>query len=259
VLPADSILRKLPATANLEQRIRLEALVFVADTISHAFRGLREITTRLGPKITNLTFQDRAALFSHAWTIIDQVHAARLLLRSHLRGKFGPNQKAFFDKYAAVHTLRNKMDHLNQNIANAAKQKGIAWPLFGVLSYFFVESHQCVQTEVGLSIKGGTIITITSGIPIQRPNTALVLANPAGRAIQVPVSLFTFGAFGMTFDIDGAAIDFAAVLNFASQNIDRKLREQVAKTAKETGIAVDTLMAPALANLVFEMDFIFDE
>jgi hypothetical protein len=77
-------------------RLRFEALVFAADVLTFAFSSIRDITARYGADILSISLHDRIALFTHAWTMVDQIHILRELIKTTTpTGKqMGPNQKS---------------------------------------------------------------------------------------------------------------------------------------------------------------------
>ncbi|MGC2224784.1 MAG: hypothetical protein WA624_21685 [Methylocella sp.] len=163
MLAADSILRHLPARIQPDIRLRLEALVIAADVLTFAFCSIKDITARYGRSILSVSLQDRIALFTHAWTIVDQIHVVRQLIKTMTDGQMGPIQRNFYDTYESATLMRNKMDHLAEAAQNLAGRKGMRPPIFGAISYFLVEPHQMTQTSTEPTITSGTIIPAYAG------------------------------------------------------------------------------------------------
>ena len=82
----------------------------------------------------------------------------------------GPRQSKFYADFECATLLRNGMDHLHNNVRNLAARKGTQSPLFGALSYFWVEPHQITEIDGEAVVRAGTLVTITSGsVPDERP------------------------------------------------------------------------------------------
>ena len=120
MLPSDDFLRRLPQCLAPVERLRLETLVFAHDLMEIALRRL--YTVGLGFDANDDTH--RFTMFSDAWTIADQVHVVRLILLSLTGNDRPPDTQAFISDFAAAHDMRNKMDHLDQNLRNHASNTG---------------------------------------------------------------------------------------------------------------------------------------
>ncbi|MFT3965394.1 MAG: hypothetical protein QM690_05885 [Sphingobium sp.] len=76
-------------------------------------------------------------MFSDAWTIVDQVHVVRQVVSVLTDKKTrAEDTQAYIDDFASAHILRNKMDHLNQNLPNRVKSSSeYTQAMFGMLSF----------------------------------------------------------------------------------------------------------------------------
>jgi hypothetical protein len=259
MLAHDSILRHLPARVQLETRLKFEALVFAADVLTFAFCSIRDITARYGAAISSILLHDRIALFTHAWTMVDQIHILRQLIKATTTsGQMGPNQKSFYDTYETARSMRNKMDHLTGMFQNLASRKGIHPPLFGAISYFLVEADEMVQTPAGPIVNAGTIITVSAG-SVQGDKTLIPMPNPAARPIHPPTSQFMLAAFDLELNLEEAVKVIQAILNKASEQIGEDLKRQCEAESARSGMAANDFMAePPFGEFVLEARFKFD-
>jgi hypothetical protein len=258
MLAHDSILRHLPSRVQPETRLRFETLVFAADVLTFAFCSIRDITARYGADISSISLHDRVALFAHAWTMVDQIHILRELIKTTTTGgQMGPNQKSFYDTYEPASLMRNKMDHLTRMFPNLASRKGIHPPFFGAISYFLVEAHHMVRTPAGVVVDAGTIITVASG-SVKGDKALIPMPNPAARPIHPPTSQFMLAAFDWELNLEEAVKALQAILNKASEQIGEDLKRQCEAESARSGMAANDFMAePPLGDLVLELGFKF--
>jgi hypothetical protein len=240
-------------------RLRFEALVFAADVLTFAFSSIRDITARYGADILSISLHDRIALFTHAWTMVDQIHILRELIKTTTpTGKqMGPNQKSFYDTYEAASFMRNKMDHLTGMFQKLASRRGIHPPFFGAISYFLVEAHQMVQTPAGVVVDAGTIITVAAG-SVQGDKTLIPMPNPTARPVHPPTSQFMLAAFDWELNLEEAVKALQALLNKYSEQTGEDLKRQCEAASARSGIAANDFMAePPLGDLVWKLGFKF--
>src|SRR5271157_4619204 len=108
MLPSDDFLRVLPQCLAPVERLRVETLVFAHDLMETALGRLYAV----GLEFHENNNAQRLAMFSDAWTIVDQVHVVRQVLLSLTGDDRKTDTQAFIDDFAVAHTMRNKMDHL---------------------------------------------------------------------------------------------------------------------------------------------------
>ena len=218
----ESFLRKLPVALHVKERLRYDAFVIAADIIAQAFSLLRQFTAQAGNEMENFTNGFRAHALSLCWTMVDQLHAIRQLLQPPGGTKSGPFTQAFLDAAESATSLRNRMDHLADNLDNLSKTKGSKPPLFGSLSYFHA-------ADPGAAEKRGNIITIMSG-SLHGKHT-MPCVNPAGRAFTLPTGLFTLSAFGLDLDFGSAIGALRDLIQRMESTMEDDLRGQLDQLA----------------------------
>jgi hypothetical protein len=243
MLPDNSFLRRLPASLAPVSRIRLEALVFSSDVLTHAHSSLRELATRLGDANHCFTPRDRVSLLSYAWTIVDQLHLIRQLFRA-ISGKIlGPNQSKFFKLSESATLMRNRMDHLSGSVKNLSTQKGARSPLFGALAYFLVEPKHMNERSSSATTLGGSFVTIASG-SVPEGKALFQLGNPTSRPIRPPVSQFTLTAFDLSLDIDESLEALEVILTRAATDFEQSITRQCEVENARSGTEMATLLTP---------------
>ena len=260
MLPDNSFLRRLPAVLAPVGRIRLEALVFSSDVLTHAYSSLRELTTRVGDTYHSFTPPDRIALFSYAWTIVDQLHVIRQLIRAITKSPPGPNQAKFLELSESATMMRNKMDHLGEQVKNLSAQKGARAPLFGALTYFLVEpKHMEAASNPVTGLVGGSFVTITSG-SVPEGKALFQLGIPTSRPIRPPVSQFILTAFDRSLDIDATLEALEVILTRAAIDVEQGITRQCEAENARSGTEMATLLTPPpIGDFILVTDIEFQE
>ena len=241
----ESYLRRLPVAFPIEERMRYDAIVTAADIIAQSFSMLQHLTSEAKAETENFNYGLRAILLSLCWTIVDQLHAIRQLLRAK---KAGPLITAFMEAAATATLLRNKMDHLSVNLKNASSSKGLKNPLFGSLSYFYAP-------DAASAADGGEIITIMSGA--LHGGDKLPLINPVGHSYTVPTSLFTLSAFGADLEFGHVIGTLRDLMWKIESSIETDIRKQVEAQAR-TPEEIDQAMASLGGGLIIIASISFD-
>jgi hypothetical protein len=157
--------------------------------------------------------------------------------------------RAFYDNYECASILRNKMDHLSEQIPNLAAAKKVRPPIYGALSYFLVQESDFETVNGVPVVHAGEIITITAG-PFRRDTHVVAMPNPAARDIIIPVGQFQFLAFDSLFEIENAVRDLMAIAAPLEANIAHSVRQSIEAISEKEGVAIDTLMGTSLGQVV---------
>jgi hypothetical protein len=218
---------------------------------------LCELATRISDTDHSFTPRDRVALFSYAWTIVDQLHVLRQLIRAIVNDPPGPNQARFLGLSESATLMRNRMDHLTGLVKNLAAQKGPRVPLFGALTYFLVEPKH-LQAGTNLAT-GGSFVTIASG-SVPGATARFQLGNPMSRPIRPPVSQFVLRAFDWSLDIDAALEALEVILTRTATDVERSITRQCEAESARSGTDMATLLMPQpIGDFVLVTDIEFLE
>ncbi len=161
MLPSDDFLRRPPQCLASVERLRLETLVFAHDLMETALSRLYAT----GHEFDVNNNAQRLAMFIDAWTIVDQVHVVRRVLLSLTGDDRKADTQAFIDGFSAARMMRNRMDHLNQNLPNRAKVIGRTNALFGTLSFFRPHADRWEQGLREDEIKGDLFFVNAGSTP----------------------------------------------------------------------------------------------
>ena len=173
MLPADAFLRRLPIGLQREQLLTFEGLVYCGDAVNVSYGAMRALGLTHGAAIGEPENRNaRIHMFIHAWTIVDSVHVAIDLIKA--LGFEAKSATSFIEKYEVATLLRNKMDHVGDQLKNLAEKKG-APPLQGAISYVHVPAEDWT-TESGIT--GGRLIAISIG-QIRNKGQIAAVTNPA--------------------------------------------------------------------------------
>ena len=242
MLPAGAFIRALPFIVNGTERLRSDASVMCADIVGSAYIQLVELVLRTNAE-TSLKADPESdhvdvGMFQHAWSIIDQLYALRLLLRS--LGLAGPEIDAFLSATQSVHVLRNRMDHLDQRIPNIAASNAKSVGLFGSLSYL-------VSGAAVGSPNVEAFIAIRYAEPIRPQDRVASLFVP--EQLRLPVGNFVLAVGDDKFDLDAAILSLAPVMLHMNERFETIVRTNVAKRAVELGRPESDLLAHHGAGL----------
>jgi hypothetical protein len=246
MLPDDAFLRRLPKILYPEERLRLEALVYSADTIEASYQSIVSLTSRYGENITEIKRIERTQLFMLAWSIVDHLHACRQLLPS--LGLNTQTATKFIEETESATILRNKMDHLNPQIGNLSKLKDTRPPLFGALTYIYMP-----MPKDNIPPKDGATILISAGTWSHGLNAQFAL--PAGLNLRLPVGEFHLQAFDQRIPIEKAALGLRDLIIEVNDVVEKVSREQIQNITKEKGIPVEKLSEKFAEGLVLFLAF----
>ncbi len=192
-------------------------------------------------------------MFSDAWTIVDQVHVSRQVLL-HLTGQnCKSDTQAFIDDFVTAQTMRNKMDHLNQNLPNRAKANGRTNALFGLLTFFKPYADRWEQGVKAGEVRGDLLVISAGSMPQEMVGSVAF----DGLDIHLPICSFKLEAFDQSLLVERAVIQLRALLRRLSDDSESKFRAKVDTIVATTGLAHDELMQSATGHVTIRMDFGF--
>lgn len=228
----DSYLRKLPVGLDPESRLRMDAIVVASDIVSQAYQELFRLGAEIGANLGKIGNPLRATFIGLAWSIVDQLHAIRQLLMPPRAKSAGPVTQRFLDAAAPATFLRNKMDHLKNNLLNLSAKKGERYPLFGAISYLLSNSDP---------ESGGMLMTVSSGA--LHGGELFPAVNPLGRSFTTPVGLLQLHAFDLTFELSPAFAALQDYIAVTEVNAEKKMRATAEAEAKKGLHTIEELLA----------------
>jgi hypothetical protein len=236
MLGKNSFFRKTPSAIGLEQRLIFEAAGWAIEMISWSNDRLKSAAARIDPNSKNFPSLEAREMFACAWSIVDQTHMLRELLKRLETAEAGPTLE-FIEKYEAASDIRNKMNHLHQNIPNLANKKSAVTPVFGALSFCMARTGDEVAAETDPVVikKECWIISISAGA-LTHPKHRIQVVNPAGRLVELPVGLIEFEVFERTLNFWQMETDLRALVEHYDTVIKPKTEAQLRAFARENGL-----------------------
>jgi hypothetical protein len=219
---------------------------------------MRSAAARIESKSSEYPTLVAQEMFAHAWSIIDQSHMLRTILKRTSPPEGGPIS-TFIKKFETVTLIRNSMDHLHSNIKNVANKKSPLPPLFGALSFCMVGPEQIVAGEHGdTTIRGCRAMTITAGA-LTHPNHKFSLRNPMGRLIELPVGLFDFEAFEHRISFSELIADLRMLVEHYDTVVKADQEEQLRQFARGNGLDEEKIINEHHVAVMVAVDIAFDE
>lgn len=234
------------------------------DAVDRAMRRMRAAAAQIevpGGKTPDVV---RSALFGDAWSIVDQAHMLRSLLHELSTEINVPAFREFAAVSEAATTLRNKMNHLHNNIANLAAKKG-GQPLHGALSFCVHRLSEAGERKVASGagidqpsdLAPSYIVTLTLG-PMLQKNHTFWPANPAGRKIEFPIGCFQLHAFDIVLDLSAIARAAKQVFQAFETDVAKACMELIQSAAKNEEEA-KKLLAPQATGITLVMTIQYAE
>lgn len=215
--------------------MELEAIAFSIDAIYLKHQRISQWATQCEPESFSKTpYRERLELFLDLWSIVDQADALQRLLL----GKIGENELLEFRSIAkAAHSMRNRMDHLPQNIPNIANRRGHVPPVYGAFSFgrFYLDG-------AGVEIDDFEIYTITAG-SLTHGSHKWPVPNPLGKVLDIPVGMFEFSAFDFTLDVSALVRCLNGIVHIFDTNVRKGMEAMIRDVAKEKDIDVGPMLS----------------
>lgn len=233
LIPDDDFLRSLPAVLNAKQRIALDTLVFASDILDHNWRQLRAGALAVDGEQARVSSAIFAQFFSSAWQIVDQLDLIRQVIGVML-GKDDPAQETeeLLERLATARSMRNKMDHLSQNIENLSKRTGPRPGVFGSFSYYLSKSDPPTSGHIGV-FKTGQF----------HGEETMPVADPRGREMRDVVGMYDLSAFDITLQIPECFEALKHWLTNLSEGLEKDISTKCEKIAESEGRDLGSVMA----------------
>ena len=235
ILGEDDFLKHLPLSLDSRQRLLLEGLVHVADSIAAAYTHIHTAALRCVDADGHLSPLERAMIFNCAWCIVDDFYAARQLL-GQLQPNAVPRPGGFYETATDFVLLRNRMDHLAQNVGNLTNARGIRRPIFGSISFFHISENDIEIENNRIRIISGRSYNISSGSISNQD--VLTFAVPAGEEIAPPIDKLRFSAFDRDIELQAAIEKFKNLIHSISADVKELCRDNIRRQLGD-GVELD--------------------
>jgi hypothetical protein len=230
MISENSFFKKIPLALDLPQRLIWEGAGWAIQMIALSYDRLKAAASQVDATSGDYPTSVATDMFACCWSIIDQCHMLLKILERVPRRPDGLTAQ-FIEKFEAVTSIRNAMDHLHHNINNIANKKGPIAPLFGALSFAVITNDDVSSSthHTGMPmVSGCRVVTLTAGA-LTHPKHAFQVLSPAGRISEIPVGMFQFTAFEHRVDFSDMIIDLASLVahfdDVVKPDQERQLRE----------------------------------
>lgn len=145
----DSPLRRLPHGLSAKQIVFFDALGISAEIAGQAYDDLLTELRLLGEDPDPDRPRNFVGVIRHTWTFVDAVHRFRVVLQQTPSIKHNQVYELFMRRTEAVTEMRNKAQHLNQELAGIAKRSQGA---YGTLTWVLGTGEDSLPKPLMLNI-----------------------------------------------------------------------------------------------------------
>lgn len=231
MLTDKSFLRQVPHALEMKTRIALEGVGWAIDSISIAFEAMRVLAVDFDVSVNSTTNEHH--LFVHCWSMVDQCHMLRSLLK-RLPPKLGGEIEAFVHKTEPYTLIRNSMDHLPSMIENIVKSEKTRPPIFGALSFCKLSAD---DVNDGRAVSC-TVVSVTAG-SLTPSNEGWQILNPSGKELAFPVGAFEFEAFGHVVSLSDLMKDVQRLVEHFDRVTGPELDARIRAVVKKGGFDME--------------------
>jgi hypothetical protein len=228
MLPPESFLRQVPHALEAGARLILDCAGWAVDSILISFADLEKVAQVMPINEASPELEHR--LFVHCWSIVDQCHALRSLLR-RLPSAPHPEIAGFIAKTTTYTLIRNSMDHLSRNLSNLVNSQQQRAPLFGALVWIRVEPKDYIDGELVTY----AACSVSTGATLGKPTTWMVSPAPV-ETITGPVSNFHFEALDHSVDLTGLMADIQVLLQHFENVVKPRVENNIRAGARSMGL-----------------------
>lgn len=259
IVSHDSFLRRIPVSLNITERIRFGTLVFACDIVDDAFQQLQIKTAKYGAEIVKVPAWERASLIAHCWTIVDQVH----LIRQIIKRAVPPGLKVLHDfreRHDSARLLRNTMDHVEGNIGNLAEAKEVRPPILGALSYAICKMDAVEKVGERLQLRHYWLVSVPGGPRVKTQYSKVPEIRNSG-AITHPTFRFQLLGYAkgqeVVLSIDDVVRDLSEGMKALGDEMETDIRSKIEVAAKEKSVPLDEAFLSGVDNdpLLLSVEF----
>lgn len=234
----DSVLRKLPSALDKRQLRMLVAIRYSIEMYDVAYQSILELLNQIemGDKLQSKSKTLYPLVFTHAWSMVDSANRLQVLLKHMPNVKRGSRFKANFRKLTAFESLRNPIQHLNNEILNRSKDIDVE-PIWGSLSWAKIIERDPLKVHVFTLIPGSL-----------EKHSGRLLVNPAGKSFHGGVDHVNLSAYGTTVSLSDT---YRTIANISKMTEDSLQKAFASNKQLEKHLPADLLV---VAEMVFQED-----
>lgn len=244
MLQSDSVLRNIPKWLQPETRYFFEAIAMSIEMAGVAYARLRGLAQEASEsESVEISWRARSELFDAAWGFVGHVHMLNQFL-SALPGRRPEPISEFLEHSKNVGNLRNRYQHLHQNIKNRTVKKGSVLPAVGALYWVFIKSTEPVRFVLHIH---------TSGM-LQGGRTRFDSLNPVSQKLEYPAGAFRLEAFEEHLDLSRVYKDIEHVISAFEEDIKPSIMKKIEEASLEEGKDLSELRESAGGPLDAELN-----
>lgn len=237
LISEESFLRRIPSCLDAKTKVIYHSIAHCISSIDINYQRIKTILSgEIGNSSPNIDYHSRINLFSTAWSVIDHAHMLRQIFLT-----FQSPRKEIYENFINftkdVSKLRNKMDHLHNNVNNIARSKDVVDPLFGSFQWYALKFDGVSSIE---NVTGYYVTTYWSAGQIHdkhKANLGRCLAE--GEQVEFPFGRFVLSAFDIEINISKLYFELSDIVNHFNLNVRESIEGLIRKEAAERGISPD--------------------
>lgn len=238
-IPADDMLRRLPAIMEAKQRLRIDVHVHCHDIMVHALGRLRALCMAVDPEDVSPSMA--AMIFADAWSIVDQVDQVRQVMGA-MPGPESPATAGFLEIAAQARIMRNSMDQIGQRIPAIANRGGSSEALFGSLTFVRCDAEQFETVLPGDDLECEVVVLARGTGPGFEAVTSPALT---AEEIDGAVSNLRLSAAGSSIPLNLTCAYLTEILKALSKTLRTSIEAEVAQLPEKNSVTERKLRAPA--------------
>lgn len=217
IIDNNSPFRRVPIQTNRKQILFYDGIRYSVEMADLAHLRLRETLYEIALNTTAATAPeadsfDHAAAVLDAWSIVDLIHRLRdLLYQAPGIKQNSPALHLFTRKTVDIETLRNAVQHLNQQIHQMVAEN---LPVWGALSWISMPDPE---------FKSVYSCTLVAGTWFERREP---LVSPLGKTLSPPVDMITLEASGCSVCLSDVMRSVEALVRSLEVILSEQFKDQ---------------------------------
>lgn len=234
MLKDDDLLRRLPNSLDLRQRLELDAMVTAHDLACLAYGNLANAAWEMHRREERDTSWLRTVSLHvafNAWSFVDNLHTFRTFAR-RLERREGGKLDRLISATQVYTDLRNKMDHRANNLGNSAQQKSPILPIYGVFSFI----------SPRLENMRWNVHHLTLGA-MQHAKHVFPAVDASSRPHDHLISNLTLDAFELSAPLSATYFQWEDAMLSMSKNFGEALEPELLRVAELSNMTIEAVKA----------------
>jgi hypothetical protein len=254
----DSVFYRIPRSLNAHERLAIEGVRNSILMIFLHYDRIRETACayRIPAESSEVSeMGQRLTIIADAWAVVDCANRLRTLLERYpsLRIRENHDVRRFLTRSKRAVTLRNRFQHLAENLPRRVEITRASQTLFGELTWIFIPDG---EGEIRSAQVYGVAI---GGTPhdSDRQQASRITAV-GGAKVEVPVGRFELHAFDECLNLSELMTNIRTLIPGLEVFLAEDFQKRAQLIAEKNGILVSELMEPSLESSGFRLDVRFD-